>query len=52
MTSEAAVSSGSAGETSVSLLLETGERFDGVSIVNSEASLKDFLDAALKALEV
>lgn len=53
MTSETAVSSTAGGSClSVSLVLETGERFDGIPVLSNETSLKDFLDYALKALEV
>ena len=39
---------------SVTLVLETGERFENVPLVNREATttLAEFLDQALKALEV
>lgn len=36
----------------ISLLLETGDKFENIPLTRSDVSLREFLDAALKALEV
>ena len=46
------IKSGGTVEELVTLILESGERFDGVPVPDNEVSLKDFLDSSLKALEV
>ena len=52
MTSEDIISLETERENCVSLVFETGERFGGIPAGSDGAPLKDFLDSALKALEV
>lgn len=42
----------SSGKRLVSLILESGDRFDKINVEDGDWSLATFLDGALKALEV
>ena len=39
-------------KTVVTLKLQSGKRFDGIAVKNAETKLSEFLDGALKQLEV
>jgi len=50
--SSAENSCGDAPEELVTLILESGEKFEDIPLQDRELSLKEFLDTCLKTLEV
>ena len=52
MSSEDNTTGNSVTDEVVTLVLETGEKFERIPVCNKEATLEQFLDNALKTLEV